>query len=67
MRQACNLNPTEVEVDDAGFSSLKEMDSMDIADMTRGLVEIDFEYQSVGLTSNLLPKTEFNDYSFFSV
>jgi len=59
--------PDEVEVDDAGFFSLKEMASMDIADMTRGLAKIAFESQSVGLRSNPLPKTAFNGYTFFNV
>ena len=38
--------PDEVEVDEAGFFSLKEMEAMDIADMTRGLAKIAFEGQS---------------------
>jgi hypothetical protein len=59
--------PDEVEVDDADFFSLKEMELMDVADMTRGLAKIAFEYQSVGLTSSPLPKTEFNGYTFFNV
>jgi len=59
--------PDNVEVDDAGFFSLKEMESMDIADMTRGLVKIAFAHQSVGLTANSLPKTLFNGYTFFNV
>ena len=59
--------PDGVEVDDANFFSLKEMKSMDIADMTRGLAKIAFEYQSVGLLSNPLPKTVLNGYTFFNV
>jgi NADH pyrophosphatase NudC (nudix superfamily) len=59
--------PDEVEVDEAGFFSLKEMEAMDIADMTRGLAKIAFEGQSNGLPLNPLPKTEFNGYTFFNV
>ena len=59
--------PDEVEVDGADFFSLQEMEPMDVADMTRGLAKIAFEYQSVGLTSNPLPKTAFNGYTFFNV
>ena len=59
--------PDEVEVDGADFFSLQEMELMDVADMTRGLANIVFEYQSGGLTSNSLPKTAFNGYTFFNV
>ena len=59
--------PDEVEVDGADFFSLQEMELMDVADMTRGLAKIAFEYQSGGLTSNPLPKTAFNGYTFFNV
>ena len=40
------------------------MELMDVADMTRRLAKIAFEYQSVGLISNPLPKTVFNGYTF---
>ncbi|WP_342537662.1 MULTISPECIES: NUDIX hydrolase [unclassified Sporosarcina] len=59
--------PDEVEVDGAGFFSLEEMESMNVADMTRGLVRIAFDHQTIGLKLNPLPKTEFNGYTFFNV
>lgn len=40
--------PDDVEVDGAGFFSLKEMEAMDIADMTHGLTKIAFDGQSNG-------------------
>jgi len=64
---AGEAQPDKVEVDGAGFFSLKEMESMDIADMTRGLVDIAFKHEAVGLTANPLPKTLFNGYTFFNV
>lgn len=59
--------PDEVEVDGADFFSLEEMKSMDVADMTRGLVRMTFEHQAVGLKLNPSPRTEFNGYTFFNV
>ena len=40
--------PDEVEVDGASFFSSKEMESMNVADITRGLARIAFNYQTVG-------------------
>lgn len=59
--------PDEVEVDGADFFSLEEMKSMDVADMTRGLAQIAFDHQTVGLQLNDSPKTEFNGYKFFNM
>lgn len=59
--------PDEAEVDDAGYFTLDEMESMNVADMTRGLAKVAFEGKSDGLPLNPLPETEFNGYTFFNV
>ncbi|NEU30629.1 NUDIX hydrolase [bacterium LRH843] len=48
--------PDHVEVDGAGFFSLKEMESMNVADFTRKLATFAFEKPSHGLISNSKPE-----------
>ncbi|WP_411842506.1 NUDIX domain-containing protein [Salinicoccus sp. HZC-1] len=59
--------PDEEEVDGAGFFSLKEMESMNVADLTWGLAKIAFEADSDGLSLNRLDKTAFNGYTLFNI
>ena len=44
--------PDNVEVDGAGFFSLEEMESMNVAELTRRLADIAFEKPSHGLVSD---------------
>jgi ADP-ribose pyrophosphatase YjhB (NUDIX family) len=57
----------KVEVDDAGFFSLNDMESMNVADLTRRLVRIAFEQPSYGLISDPKPIISLPGYRLYHV
>lgn len=59
--------PDKVEVDDAGFFSLNDMESMNVADLTRRLARIAFQQPSYGLISDPKPIPSLPGYGLYHV
>lgn len=59
--------PDNVEVDAAGFFSLQELESMDVASFTQWLVDVAFYGQSEGLSIDLSPVVPLSGYGLFRV
>lgn len=59
--------PDNVEVDGAGFFSLEEMDSMNVAELTRELASIAFEQPSHGLKANPVKMVSLPTYGLYGI
>lgn len=59
--------PDNVEVDAAGFFSLQELESMNVAGFTRWLVDVAFHGESQGLMVDDNPVVPLNGYGLFRV
>lgn len=59
--------PDHVEVDAAGFFSLQEMETMNVAGFTRWLVDVAFHRRSQGLTIDETPVVPLNGYGLYRV
>jgi hypothetical protein len=59
--------PDNVEVDGAGFFNLKEMDSMNVAELTRELVRIAFGQPSHGLKANPVKMVSLPTYGLYGI
>lgn len=59
--------PDFVEVDAAGFFTLQELESMDVASFTQWLVDVAFHGQSQGLKIDRSPVLPLNGYGLFRV
>lgn len=59
--------PDHIEVDAAGFFSLQEMETMNVAGFTRWLVDVAFHRRSQGLTIDAAPVVPLNGYGLFRV
>jgi hypothetical protein len=54
-----------VEVDAAGFFTLQELESMDVASFTQWLVDVAFHGRSQGLMVDSEPVVPLNGYGLF--
>ncbi len=59
--------PDGVEVDDAGFFSLEEMEQMNVADFTKWLVDVALKQAGTGLVKDETPLIPFPGYGLFRV
>jgi ADP-ribose pyrophosphatase YjhB (NUDIX family) len=59
--------PDGVEVDAAGFFSLQEMETMNVAGFTRWLVDVALHGQTVGLAIDEKPLVELPGYGLFRI
>jgi ADP-ribose pyrophosphatase YjhB (NUDIX family) len=59
--------PDYVEVDDAGFYSLNDMETMNVAELTLRLAQIAFQQATYGLISDPTPITTLPGYRVFNI
>ncbi len=59
--------PDNVEVDGAGFYSLEEINSMNVAELTRELARIAFEQPSHGLKANPVNMVSLPTYGLYGI
>ncbi|WP_424769454.1 NUDIX domain-containing protein [Paenibacillus sp. sgz302251] len=59
--------PDQVEVDAAGFFSLQELETMNVAGFTRWLVDVAFHGRTQGLTMDTEPVVPLDGYGLFRV
>lgn len=59
--------PDYVEVDAAGFFTLKELESLDVASFTQWLIDVAFRGRSQGLRVDSEPVVPLNGYGLFRV